>query len=46
MNKVRRDRDGGRPRTFFSTECAENGGDKDCDNNKKHNSKRNIFELP
>ena len=31
---------------IFSAERTEIGSNKDCNNNKKHNGKGDIFELP
>ena len=31
---------------FFSAERTEIGSNKNCNNNKKHNGKGDIFELP
>ena len=44
-NKICRNRNGRRPSAFFSAEHTEIGSNKDCNNNKKHNSKGDIFEL-
>ena len=45
-NKICRNRNGRRPCAFFSVERTEIGSNKDCNNNKKHNGKGDIFELP
>ena len=44
-NKICRNRNGRRPCAFFSAERTEIGSNKDCNNNKKHNGKGDIFEL-
>ena len=45
-NKIFRNRKGRRPCAFFSAERTEIGSNKDCNNNKKHNGKRDILSYP
>ena len=44
-NKICTNRNGKRPCAFFRAEHTEIDSNKDCNNNKKHNGKGDIFEL-